>query len=213
MLIRTQHTTMYILQLEKKPGVHPGLTAVFFAIKKMRFHKVLFLMAGFYYHYLYITSRSTQEARGKQQSNSNTCVLNLVENTRGTSAQLRHQTADSLSVQKANEIVHRVLQSKPVAPIRVDRLDFLLHGYDRFLKQFLVYGFRFGFRIHFVGERFSSETPNLKSAVDQPVLTHAKLCKECDAGRIVGPFTVPPFQIFVALHWALFPKKIHLNFD
>ncbi|CAH3177629.1 unnamed protein product, partial [Porites lobata] len=75
------------------------------------------------------------------------------------------------AVQKANEIVHRVLHSKPVTPVRVNRLDFLLHGYDRVLKQFLVDGFRFGFRIHFVGERFSSESPNLKSALDQPVVT------------------------------------------
>ena len=74
---------------------------------------------------------------------------------------------DLLSVQKANEILHRLLHSKPVTPVRADRLDFLLHGYDRFLKQFLVDGFRFGFRIHFVGERFSSESPHLKSALDQ----------------------------------------------
>ena len=104
-------------------------------------------------------------------ANSNTCVLNVVENTRAASAQLRRPKVDSLSVQKANEIVHRVLHSKPVTPVRVDRLDFLLHGYDRVLKQFLVDGFRFGFRIHFVGERFSSESPNLKSALDQPVVT------------------------------------------
>lgn len=55
----------------------------------------------------------------------------------------------------------------------MDRVDFLLHGYDRFLKQFLD-GFRFGFLIHFVGERFLSESPNLKSALDQPAVTHVK---------------------------------------
>ena len=138
-----------------------------------------------------------------------------MEKTRAPSAQLWRPKVDSLSVQKANEIVHRVLHSKPVTPVRVDLLDFLLHGYDRVLKQFLFDGFRFGFRIHFVGERFSSESPNLKNAPDQPVVTHAKLGKDCDVGRIVGPFTAPPppFQIFVALHWALFPKRIHLNFD
>ena len=65
----------------------------------------------------------------------------MVENTRAASAQLRRPKVDSLSVQKANEIVHRVLHSKPVTPVRVDRLDFLLHGYDRVLKQFLVDGF------------------------------------------------------------------------
>ena len=81
----------------------------------------------------------------------------------------------------------------------MDRLDFLLHGYDRVLKQFLVDGFRFGFRIHFVGERFSYEFPDLKSALDQPVVTHAKLRKECDAGRIVGPFTAPPLSKFSLL--------------
>ena len=108
---------------------------------------------------------------------------------------------------KENEIVHRVLHSKPVTPVRVDRLEFLLHGYDRVLKQFLVDGFRFGFRIHFVGERFSSESPNLKSALDQPVVTHAKLRKECDAGRIVGPFTAPPFPNFRCSPLGIVPKK------
>ena len=107
----------------------------------------------------------------------------------------------------------RVLHSKPVTPVRVEQLDFLLNGYHRVLKQFLVDGFRFGFRIQFVGERFLSESPNLKSALDQPVVTHAKLRKECDAGRILNPFTAPPFQIFVALHWALLSKRIRLNFD
>ena len=136
--------------------------------------------------------------------------------TRAASAQLRRQKVDSLSVQKANEIVHRVLHSKPVTPVRVDRLDFLLHGYDRVLKQFLVDGFRFGFRIHFVGERFSSEPPNLKSTPDQPVVTYGKLRKECDAGRIVGPFTAPPPPPFPNSRCSplgIVPKKDHLNFD
>ena len=65
---------------------------------------------------------------------------------RGGSARLQHPKVDSLK--------YWVLRSKPVIPVRVDRIDFLLHGYDRFLKQFLVDGFRFGFLIHFVGERF-----------------------------------------------------------
>ena len=89
----------------------------------------------------------------------------------------------------------------------MDRLDFLLHGNDRFLKQFLVDGFRFAFRIHFVGERFSSESPNLKSVLGQPVVTHAKLRKGCDTGRIVGPFTVPPFPNFRCSPLGIVPKK------
>ena len=89
----------------------------------------------------------------------------------------------------------------------MDRLDFLLHGYDRVSKRFLVDGFRFGFRIHFVGERFSFESPNLKSALDQPVVTHAKLRKECDAGRIVGPFTASPVHNFRCTPLGIVPKK------
>ena len=107
-----------------------------------------------------------------------TRVFNVLENTggEGGSAQLQRPKVDSLSIQKANETVLKywVLHSKPVIPVRVDWVDFLLHGYDRFLKQFLVDGFRFGFLIHFVGERFLSESPNLKSALDQPAVTHVK---------------------------------------
>ena len=127
----------------------------------------------------------------------------------GGSAQLRRQKVDSLSVQKANETVikYLVLHGKPVTPVRVDRLDFLLHGYDRFLKTFLVDGFRFGFHIHFVSERFSSESPNVKSALDQPAVTHAKLHKECDARRIVGPFTAPPFPNCRCSPLGIVPKK------
>ena len=83
----------------------------------------------------------------------------------------------------------------------------MLHGYDRVLKQFLVDGFRFGFRILFVGERISPESPNLKSALDQPVVTHAKLPKECDAERIVGPYTAPPFPNFRCSPLGIVPKK------
>ena len=95
----------------------------------------------------------------------------------------------------------------------MDRLDFLLHGYDRVLKQFLVDGFGFGFRIHFVGERFSSESPNLKSALDQPVVSMLSYARNVMQGELLVLSQLPPFPIFVALHWALFPKRIHLNFD
>ena len=61
----------------------------------------------------------------------------------------------------------KILCSKPVTPVTVDRLDFLLHGYPDSLKHFLVSGFSCGFRICFVGERHSLESPNLKSTLEQ----------------------------------------------
>ena len=87
----------------------------------------------------------SQTATAHQQTTFSLSILSqrdlLGLSAGATSAQLRRQKVDPLSVQKANEIVHRVLHSKPVTPVRVDRLDFLLHGYDRVLKQFLVDGF------------------------------------------------------------------------
>ena len=100
-----------------------------------------------------------------------------------------------------------VLGSPPVTPVKVDRLEQLLTGYSPALKSFLADGFRFGFSIHFVGERSSFESPNLKSALQSPDIVSAKLQKEIDAGRIVGPFRTHPFPVFRTLPISLDPKK------
>ena len=54
-------------------------------------------------------------------------------------------------------------------------------GYDRTLKQYLINGFRFGFRTNFIGEISSFEAPNLKSALQNPEILFSKLSKELDA--------------------------------
>ena len=90
----------------------------------------------------------------------------------------------------------------------MDRLEsFLQRGYDSVLSKYLIDGFRFGFRVHFVGERLAYESSNLKSALNQPAITVTKLRKECAAGRIVGPFTTPPFRHFRTSPLGLVPKK------
>ena len=119
-----------------------------------RFHSQLFPKG---------TCWAFQVGNTAQVASSSTCVLNVVENTREGSASLRQPNPDLHTVQKVNEMVlmYRVLHSTPVTPISVDRLEFLLDGYDIALKQFLVDGFQFGFHINFVGERFTSECHNL----------------------------------------------------
>ena len=94
-------------------------------------------------------------------------------------------TVSEIQVQEA-QLKLRVLHSKLVTPVRVDRLEFLLQGYDEGLSRFLVNGFRYGFRVCFVSERLTSESPNLKSALEQLEIVRTKLHKECDAGRIVA---------------------------
>ena len=68
------------------------------------------------------------------------------------------------------------------------------------------------FLVNFFGERVSSESPNLKSALEQPNITRAKLRKERDAGRIVGPFSTSPFLNFRCSPLGLVPKKYSLEF-
>jgi len=90
----------------------------------------------------------------------------------------------------------QVLHSRPVTPVKVDRLEYLLQSYPASLKEYIVSGFSRGFSINFVGERHSFESPDLKSALEQPQIVVSKLNKEREAGRIVGLFSVPPFQNF-----------------
>ena len=96
---------------------------------------------------------------------------------------------------------------KPVTPVNVDRLNFLLSGYDTSLRLYLVNGFTFGFRVGLDGERCALHSPNLKSALDQPQIVRTKLRKECEAGRLCGPFIFPPFPNFVSSPSGIVPKK------
>ena len=77
--------------------------------------------------------------------------------------------------------IHQILHNLPVTPVKVDRLEYLLNGYPASLQQYLVSGFSCGFRINFVGERYSFESPNLKSAIEQPEIVVSKLDKEREA--------------------------------
>ena len=132
-------------------------------------------------------------------------VLSVGHNIRV--ANVLHPKPEPLLKAREEELKRRVLHSPPVTPVNVDRLEILLQGYNHALSNYLVEGFRFGFRINFVGERCALDCPNLRSALDLPGVTSAKLQKECDAGRIVGPFTTPPFSNFHTSPIGLVPKK------
>ena len=129
---------------------------------------------------------------------------------RGVSApSTQHKTVLAVSAvrAKALDLKFQALNSPPVTPAKADCLKFLLQGYDPTSKRFLVDGFRYGFRIHFVGERSAYDSPNLKSALDKRDITSEKLRKECEAGRIVGPFPAPPFRNFRTSPLGFVPKK------
>lgn len=92
----------------------------------------------------------------------------------------------------------------------MDRLEYLLHGFPASLQDYLVSVFSGGFRIHFVGERGAFESPNLKSALEQPLIVVSKLNNERDAGRIVGPFHEPSFPNFRCSPLGIVPKFLAL---
>jgi hypothetical protein len=57
-----------------------------------------------------------------------------------------------------------------------------------------MFGFSFGFRIHFRGAERSFEACNFRSALDNPKAVYSKLNKELEAGRLAGPFISPPLK-------------------
>jgi hypothetical protein len=72
---------------------------------------------------------------------------------------------------------------------------------------YLVCGFKNGFRIGFQCDRHFRASPNLKSASEFPEIMEEKLAKEISQGRIAGPFHELPF---VNLHFSpigVVPKK------
>ena len=117
-------------------------------------------------------------------------------------------TSSALFSRKPDQqLLHKISHSKPVTPVKVDRLNSLLNGYCPSLAHYLVTGFTFGFCTSFLGERCAAESPNFKSALQQPLIVQSKLQKECEAGRIVGLFLSPPFQNFVCSPLDIVPKK------
>ena len=90
----------------------------------------------------------------------------------------------------------------------MERFEQLPAGYDRTPKQYLVNGFRFGFRITLIGEITSFDAPNLKSALQNPEILFSKLSKELDHGRIAGPFDTAPFPVFRTSPVGIVPQKV-----
>ena len=91
----------------------------------------------------------------------------------------------------------QVLHSWPVTPMNMDRLKYLLHAYSASLQEYLVSDFSCGFRIHFVGERCAFESPNLKSAFEQPQVVVSKLNEERVLVTLRARFLNHLFKIFV----------------
>ena len=79
-------------------------------------------------------------------------VLSAEQNTQVVNVPHRLHKPDPIKVLKAyeEELKYRVFHSPPVTPVNVERLEFLLHGYNPALTQLSYGGFKFGFSHQFL---------------------------------------------------------------
>jgi len=108
----------------------------------------------------------------------------------------------------ANTQAHASESCTLPTPVIADRLEECLIGYEAADRQYLVQGFRWGFKTGFVGSTPQHASKNLSSALEHPDIVHGKLTKELQAGRIAGPFRNPPFSAFCTSPLGLVEKKV-----
>ena len=83
-----------------------------------------------------------------------------------------------------------------------------LTGYpDMHMVNYLLSGFKQGFRIGYEGLDFPLITNNLPSAIDNPEQVTAAIIKELERGHTVGPFIYPPFENYRCSPLGAVPKK------
>jgi len=93
----------------------------------------------------------------------------------------------------------------PLRPLEFER-ELADHPDKAFTKQ-LLRDIREGFDIGYQGARYPLTTPNLPSAYRHPEVIDAALLKECEEGRMAGPYSTKPFQNLRCSGMGAIPKK------
>lgn len=107
---------------------------------------------------------------------------------------------------------NKITHDQIVTPIKVEQLRNWLQGYNSHISQFLINGFRYGFKIPFTGQRIFMKNKNLKSACENLNVVKEKIQVEIEAGRVAGPFRDPPFPNMHISPLGLIPKKTSGDF-
>ena len=78
--------------------------------------------------------------------------------------------------------------------VNMFNFETLLKGYpNKYLVEFILHGFRYGFNLGFRGTINEQPLRNNKSARDIPDKVSAAIAKEVQRGHTAGPFAQPPF--------------------
>jgi len=95
----------------------------------------------------------------------------------------------------------------PWTPLRPFILERELRNFpDKVFVRQLIDNLRHGCSIGYTGPQFTHIADNLQSATQQPEVIDATLKEECEAGRILGPFALPPLPNFRTSGLGLVPK-------
>ena len=78
---------------------------------------------------------------------------------------------------------------------------------DRAWVSWLLYGIKYGVKIGYNSLQSPIKSKNLPSAYEYPHIIDAELTKERAAGRILGPFTSPPFPTLYCSGLGVVPNK------
>jgi hypothetical protein len=95
--------------------------------------------------------------------------------------------------------------------VNAERLEYHLRriAYDPVATKYLVNGFRYGFPLGHTADVQDSFGVNSRNLLLKENIVQDKLNAEIAAGRIVGPFTDPPFTPFHISPLNIRPKKSH----
>ncbi len=89
----------------------------------------------------------------------------------------------------------------------MDQLETYLNGAPADLKEYIISGFKFGFRIGYEGTPNNQVHKNATSVRDNLTATRLLVQKEVTLGRFAGPFHAPPFPNFQTSPLSIKPKK------
>ena len=93
-------------------------------------------------------------------------------------------------------------------PVKPNKLDDYLDGYDSQLRSYLVSGFKFGFNINNMSYTSTTSDKNAKTTSKWPEVVDKKIKKELDLGRLLGPFRNSPYNDAVISPLGVREKKL-----
>ena len=97
---------------------------------------------------------------------------------------------------------------KIITPVNPIRLEVILFGYNRQIKDYIISGFVHGFRLGYIGKKANSdEYKNHKSIINNMCVVKTMIDKEIELGKVKGPFDLKPFLSFWISPLGLVPKK------